>query len=288
MSSLRASLLRPRDGDALRAELRAAAAVTNVPILFGGEVQDGHLHLSEFLGTRTNGLKGLLIPPSSGLGGRVAHQRQPASVPDYGTAMTITHHYDAPVLGEGIRSVLAVPVLVGGDSRAVLYAAVREATPIGDRTADVLVQSARRLSLEIAIRDEVDRRLQMLGVLDANSGTGGAAATEGIRDVHAELRGIAQSVSDGPLQNRLRAVSDKLARLVADDSAADDGGVSLSPRELDVLAHIALGCTNNEVAHRLSLGPETVKSYLRSAMGKLDAHSRHEAVVAARRLGLLP
>jgi len=31
-----------------------------------------------------------------------------------------------------------------------------------------------------------------------------------------------------------------------------------------------------------------VKSYLRSAMSKLDARSRHEAVVTARRLGLLP
>jgi DNA-binding CsgD family transcriptional regulator len=31
-----------------------------------------------------------------------------------------------------------------------------------------------------------------------------------------------------------------------------------------------------------------VKSYLSSAMAKLDAHTRHEAVVHARHLGLLP
>ena len=37
-----------------------------------------------------------------------------------------------------------------------------------------------------------------------------------------------------------------------------------------------------------AVGPETVKSYLSSAMVKLDAHTRHEAVVRARRLGLLP
>ena len=30
-------------------------------MLFGGEVQDGTLHLSEFVGTRTNNLKGLAI-----------------------------------------------------------------------------------------------------------------------------------------------------------------------------------------------------------------------------------
>ncbi|MFF0814233.1 LuxR C-terminal-related transcriptional regulator [Rhodococcus sp. NPDC003318] len=279
-------LLRPRDGDALRAELRLAAGITDVPVFFGGEVHGGDLLLSEFIGTRTNGLKGLTVPASTGLGGRVADQRRPASVPDYRSAVNITHQFDAPVLGEGLRSVLAVPVVVDGVSRAVLYAAVRETTPIGDRTAEVLTLSGRRLAAEIAIRDEVDRRLRLLGTRESTSGSVDAAVSEGIRDAHAELRVLAQTVSDGALQGRLRAVADKLAGLLTD--VVGPSAVTLSPRELDVLAHIALGCTNNEVAHRLSLGPETVKSYLRSAMGKLDAHSRHEAVVSARRLGLLP
>src|ERR687893_606755 len=39
MSSF-ADLLRPRDSDALRAELRGLAAETGVPVLFGGEVHD--------------------------------------------------------------------------------------------------------------------------------------------------------------------------------------------------------------------------------------------------------
>ncbi len=64
--------------------------------------------------------------------------------------------------------------------------------------------------------------------------------------------------------------------------------VQLSPRELDVVAQVSLGCSNAEAAVRLSLRPETVKAYLRSAMRKLDAHTRFEAVVHARRLGLLP
>ena len=62
----------------------------------------------------------------------------------------------------------------------------------------------------------------------------------------------------------------------------------LSPRELDVLAQVALGCTNSEAAQRLSLKPETVKSYLRSAAAKLGAHTRHESVSKARRAGLIP
>ncbi|PRC60968.1 helix-turn-helix transcriptional regulator, partial [Mycobacterium sp. ITM-2017-0098] len=42
------------------------------------------------------------------------------------------------------------------------------------------------------------------------------------------------------------------------------GGPPLTPRELDVLVQVALGCTNVEAGQRLSLKPETVKSYLRS------------------------
>ena len=46
------------------------------------------------------------------------------------------------------------------------------------------------------------------------------------------------------------------------------------PRELDVLAQVTLGCGNAEIARRLSLRPETVKAYLRSATGKLEVHNR--------------
>ncbi|GCE40563.1 helix-turn-helix transcriptional regulator [Rhodococcus sp. USK10] len=282
------SLLRPRDGDALRGELRAIAAHGVAPVLFGGEVQDDTLHLSEFVGTRTNNLKGLAIPARSGLGGRVVVQRSPASVHDYGRASTITHHYDRPVLSEGLRSILAVPVMVQGSSRAVLYAAIRDCAPIGDRTADIVVAASRRLGTEIAIRDEVDRRLEMMTTLEGN-GAGGAT-TEELRDIHAELRSVAQTVTDTSLQARLRGLSQRLAGILRPDAggADEDPGVHLTPREIDVLSHVALGCTNGEAAQRLSVGPETVKSYLRSAMSKLDARSRHEAVVTARRLGLLP
>jgi DNA-binding CsgD family transcriptional regulator len=57
---------------------------------------------------------------------------------------------------------------------------------------------------------------------------------------------------------------------------------------VDVLACVAAGATNGGAAARLGLRPETVKGYLRSAMRKLGAHTRLEAVVAARRAGLLP
>ncbi|GAA3763530.1 hypothetical protein GCM10023082_66010 [Streptomyces tremellae] len=64
--------------------------------------------------------------------------------------------------------------------------------------------------------------------------------------------------------------------------------MALAPREMDVLACVAAGATNTSAAAALGVRPETVKGYLRSAMRKLGAHTRLEAVVAARRAGLLP
>ncbi|WP_040797443.1 helix-turn-helix transcriptional regulator [Nocardia higoensis] len=279
-------LLRPRDGDALRAEIRWVARETAAPIVFGGEVHDDTLLLSEFVGTKTNGLRGLPVLRSSGLGGRVMDLRRPVSLADYRNAPSITHHYDEPVTGEGIRSMFAVPVMVGAHSRAVLYAATRGG-PLGDRTAELIVRAGRRLATEIAVRDEVDRRLRMLDIVSPVHATRPEMLEE-LRGIHAELRGLAAAVGDDRIRERLHGMSARLIRVITGERAADSSNLpQLSRRELDVLSEVALGCTNIEVAQRLSLKPETVKSYLRNAMTKLDAHSRHEAVVTARRLGLL-
>ncbi|MET7767600.1 LuxR C-terminal-related transcriptional regulator [Nocardia sp. NPDC005366] len=278
------SLLRPRDGDALRSEIRWVAAKAGVPVVFGGEVHEDTLLLTEFVGTVTNGLRGLPVLRASGLGGRVMDTRRPASVADYRSAATITHHYDVPVSGEGIRSVLAVPVVVDSRSRAILYAATRGGAPLGDRTTDFLMQAGRRLATEITVRDEVDRRLRLLRSAPPALDTAPAVVEE-LRDLHAELRELARTASD-ELRTHLHDVCERMARTLNGDPSSD--APRLSGREIDVLAQVALGCTNRETAQRLCLGPETVKSYLRSAMAKLDAHSRHEAVVRARRHGLLP
>lgn len=62
----------------------------------------------------------------------------------------------------------------------------------------------------------------------------------------------------------------------------------LTARQVDVVALVALGLTNEAIASRLGLSTLTVKSYLRSAMARLDAQTRYQAVIEARRLGILP
>ncbi|MFC4374818.1 LuxR C-terminal-related transcriptional regulator [Nocardia halotolerans] len=279
------ALLRPRDGDALRAEIRWVARRADVPVVFGGAVDEDTLLLTEFVGTVTTGLRGLSVLRTSGLGGQAMQHRRPASVADYRCASTITHDYDAAVSGEGLRSVIAVPVVVADRPRAVLYAASRGASPLGDRTAEVVVAAGRRLAHEIAVRDEVDRRVRLLELAAPTTSTA-PAVTEELREIHAELRALSGGAGDAGLRDRLAGVCARLTGVLTGEPA---GAVpQLSRRELDVLAQIALGCTNQEAALRLSLGAETVKSYLRQAMSKLDARTRHEAVALARRHGLLP
>ncbi|PPI27325.1 response regulator transcription factor [Rathayibacter sp. AY1B5] len=61
----------------------------------------------------------------------------------------------------------------------------------------------------------------------------------------------------------------------------------LSPRETEVLALVARGLSNTEVAARLFVSETTVKSHLVHVFAKLDVSSRTAAVSAARRLGVL-
>jgi len=59
------------------------------------------------------------------------------------------------------------------------------------------------------------------------------------------------------------------------------GGKVLSSRESEVLAMLADGLTGEEIARRLVLSPETVRTHVRNAMLKLDARTRTGAVVKA-------
>lgn len=61
----------------------------------------------------------------------------------------------------------------------------------------------------------------------------------------------------------------------------------LSARELDVMALVAEGLTNREIARRLFVSEATVKSHLVHVFTKLGATSRTAAVAAARERGLL-
>jgi len=61
----------------------------------------------------------------------------------------------------------------------------------------------------------------------------------------------------------------------------------LTPRELEVLQHLAEGLTNKAIAQRLAVSEHTIKFHVNALMSKLGAQSRTEAVVLATRQGLI-
>ncbi|MDN3270453.1 helix-turn-helix transcriptional regulator [Streptomyces sp. MA15] len=275
-------------------EVRGALArlrrATGLPVAFGGLVEPGRrqVRISELSGTATPALSSLAVTPGNGLGGKAVALARPCAVTDYSVSRQISHEYDAPVAAEGLRAVVAVPVVVRRRVRAVLYGALRAARPLGDRTLGEAVQVARDVEQALLVREEAAELLVAAGPApepgaDARWEPGAGAHRERVREAHAALRALAPRIADPALRAELL---EACALLTARE--APSGAVRLAPREVDVLACVAAGATNGAAGERLGLTAETVKAYLRSAMRKLGARTRGEAVVAARRAGWLP
>lgn len=276
------------DAEALARAVADLVRRTHFPVAFGGLERGDAIHVTSVVGARTRSLDGLVVQASRGLGGRALVEKRPRLAVDYRSSRAITHDYDRAVLGEGISTLFAVPVLVGDRARGVIYCGSWAEAPVGDVVAKPAFAVAEELSAELRIREEVLRRLA-LTPRPSDAATMAPAAREELRQTYAELRSIAASVDDPPLRDRLARLEQRLAALSHSEIEPPLSlDVHLSPREVDVLACAALGATNAEIAVTLDLREGTVKSYMQSAMAKLDASTRHAAVARARRAGLLP
>ncbi|MGW0911471.1 response regulator transcription factor [Streptomyces sp. NPDC002784] len=266
------------------AEIRGALVrlrrSTGLPVAFGGLMESARprMLISELNGTATHALSRLTVASGNGLGGRAVALARACAVTDYSSSRQISHEYDTAVAAEGLRSVLAVPVVVRRRVRGVLYGALRTPQPLGDRTLSAAVAAAREVEQALVVRESAQELLEAA----RPERDGGGAVREQVREAHAALRALAPRISDPGLRAELLEV----CGLLTPEGPAE--GVRLAPREVDVLAWVAAGATNAVVGERLGLRAETVKGYLRSAMRKLGAHTRGEAVAAARRAGLLP
>lgn len=61
----------------------------------------------------------------------------------------------------------------------------------------------------------------------------------------------------------------------------------LTARETEVLELVASGLSNKQIADELGISAHTVKFHVNAILGKLDVHSRTEAVVKAMQLGVV-
>jgi DNA-binding NarL/FixJ family response regulator len=189
----------------------------------------------------------------------------------------------------GVRAELGDEVAVVGDAGSVedAVAVIREERP------DVVlldvhmpdgggVELIRRLGSE---RSKV--RFLALSVSDA--------AEDVITVIRAGARGyVTKTISGGELAEAVRRVaggdavfSPRLAGFVLDAFADDRSTIDspprkdpdldqLTPREREVLRHIARGYMYKEVAQRLGISVKTVEAHVSAVLRKLQLSSRHE------------
>ncbi|MCQ4619593.1 GAF domain-containing protein [Corynebacterium sp. CCUG 71335] len=272
------------DEDAIRASLTSLKTATGIPVaMYGTLLADNRLQITQWVGLRTTSLHNLVLDPNQGVGGRVVATRRAVGVSDYTRASVISHEHDAPIQDEGLHSVVAVPVIVQREIRGVLYVGVHSPVRLGEKVIEEVTMTARTLEQDLAVNSAL-RRAE--GGKTATAKTGrvmNGAEWEQVRATHSKLRMLANRVEEGPVRKELEQLCDQMVSPVRVKQAT-----KLSARELDVLSCVALGHTNVEAAEEMGIGAETVKSYLRSVMRKLGAHTRYEAVNAARRIGALP
>jgi DNA-binding CsgD family transcriptional regulator len=204
---------------------------------------------------------------------------------DYRSSRSITHDYDAAVLGEGITTLFAMPVRVQGKTRGLLYCGSWSQTAPSAPSSGAALDIARELATELQVRQEVRRHLAAARPTQSQVSP---SVREEIRESYAELRSIAAGIDDPVLRARITNLEQRLISLARNGGESVDSFVHLSPRETDVLACVGLGATNGQIAAALGLAETTVKSYIHAASAKLNASTRHSAVAKARGAGLLP
>ena len=107
-----------------------------------------------------------------------------------------------------------------------------------------------------------------------------------LTEIVAVLRALASGfiVLQRPL---LVALLDQSAAAAEPSNRDADGTPRLTAREIEVLAALADGASNKEIARRLDISFHTVKFHVAAILDKLEAESRTEAVVKASQLGIV-
>lgn len=158
---------------------------------------------------------------------------------------------EALALCEQMRPHVAlVDLFLAGESGAELSGAVRELCP---DTRVLLISGAGRMTASAA---------------RAAGASGFISKESDAREVVAAVRAVGSGRSVFPPR-------------------AEQSDPLLTEREREVLALIAAGSTNREIAQSLYLSPHTVKEHTSALYRKLQARNRAEAVQRAQRIGLL-
>ena len=184
-----------------------------------------------------------------------------------------------PLARSGIAALLErAGVAVAGE------AAPGELSLAGLELADAWVVD---LANDLALRAVRAAPVPVVALL-ADEGQAGEAIAAGARALL--LRGapgdrIAAAV--GAVAHGLAAQDAALAATLVRAPPVARAGAELTPRETEVLAELAEGRSNKQIAHALGISDRTAKFHVESILAKLGAEGRAEAIVLAARLGLV-
>jgi DNA-binding CsgD family transcriptional regulator len=182
-----------------------------------------------------------------------------------------------PVDAGAALSEITVPAFILSRDGKIRWLNVAAIDAIGDRRGEhyskVVAPEVRR-----SVREQFTKKV--LGGARSTSYTAVLLVRDGVRRV-AELDSV--RLDDG---GRVIGVFGlvELGPQVAQPTATS---ALLTPRQHEVLALLAMGCSTNQIAQELSIARHTVRNHVRGLLRALGAHSRLEAVAQARSRGII-
>jgi DNA-binding NarL/FixJ family response regulator len=227
-----------------------------------------------------------------------------------GRAVTVVLVDDQPLLRSGFSMILStepdIEVVGTAADGAQGVALVRQRRPdvvLMDIQMPVLdgVEATREILAQAAREEVAAPRVVMLTTFDRDDYLFDAlaAGASGFLLKNADAEELVQAIRTvreghallAPEVTR-RVIGAATHRAVTDD-AERPGGLDprmadLTAREREVLAHLAGGQSNAEIASTLFLSEATVKTHVSNVLSKLGVRDRVQAVVAAYRSGLVP
>jgi DNA-binding NarL/FixJ family response regulator len=194
---------------------------------------------------------------------------------------------DHPLLREGIAAIInSQPDMLmaaeasGGSEGIQKFREVRPDVTL----MDLRLPDINGVDALIAIRSEfADARIIVLTTFDGDfeihrAFAAGARAYLLKSTPPAELVNVVRQVHAGK-----KRIPPEIAAQVAEHM----GDESLTPREIDVLKHVAGGNRNRDIARQLFISEETVKVHIKHIMEKLGASDRTQAIAIAVRRGII-
>jgi signal transduction histidine kinase len=195
---------------AFRSILERLPDEIGIDVAWIGELNEaGSIVLGHAVRTQTDVVEGLVVPPGIGLGGHVVQTGRPQWVANYPVAADLTRPFSTQAHREGVKGMVAVPLVHAGRSLGVLYAAHRAETRYGDLTVEALQGAATRAanaavvaerarhSAEVAVHEERRRlAVQLHDTVGAMLFTIGAGVQKLSDDLahHPDLRARVETI----------------------------------------------------------------------------------------------